>query len=51
MCNWTTLPSSVMYEYACIYFFNHLFILSRKYAFSVSHNAVSSDRMVNCITN
>ena len=49
MCNWTTLPSSVMY--VCIYFLNHLFTLSRKDAFNVSFSAVSSDRMVNCIMN
>jgi len=48
-CNWTTLPSSVMY--ACIYFFNHLFTLSRKDAFNISFSAVSSDRMVNCTMN
>jgi len=49
MCNWTTLPSSVMY--VCIYFFNHVFTLSRKDVFNISLSAVSSDRMVNCVVN
>jgi hypothetical protein len=49
MCNWTTLPSSI--KYVCTYFFNRLRIISRKDAFNVSHSAVSSDRMVNCIMN